>query len=136
MADSKNAITHFNRGRTMYEVINYTTASGRDLVQDHMKRLAAQHKVNEVVTIRSYVEQLSEFGLKLEDIKPTSIKSLHNNGLYELRPKNNRIIFFCFEQNKIVLLHAFSKKTRKTPQPEIVNAINEKRDYERRHRHE
>ncbi|HCU25070.1 MAG TPA: hypothetical protein DF383_08635, partial [Deltaproteobacteria bacterium] len=42
-------------------------------------------------------------------------------GLYELRPGNHRI-FYCYHKGAIVLLHAFRKKSKQTPQKEIETA--------------
>jgi phage-related protein len=41
--------------------------------------------------------------------------------LWELRPGKNRILFFQWK-NEYVLLHAFQKTTKKTPQDEIEKA--------------
>jgi phage-related protein len=45
--------------------------------------------------------------------------------IWELRPGNNRILFFGWKGNHFVLLHHFPKTTQKTPRKEI--AIAEKR---------
>ncbi|WP_373228877.1 type II toxin-antitoxin system RelE/ParE family toxin [Cohnella sp.] len=45
--------------------------------------------------------------------------------IWELRPGNNRIFFFGWKGNQLVLLHHFSKTSQKTPSKEI--AIAEKR---------
>ena len=58
-----------------------------------------------------------------------------SGGIFELRAihKNNHYrIFFLFEEgNKVVLLHGFLKKTRKTPLGEIEKAKNYKREYDK-----
>jgi len=43
------------------------------------------------------------------------------DGLLELRIRGKREIriFYCFNKNKAVLLHAFIKKTQKTPEKEL-----------------
>ncbi|MGS0534389.1 type II toxin-antitoxin system RelE/ParE family toxin (plasmid) [Bacillus mycoides] len=51
------------------------------------------------------------------------------DGIWELRPGNHRIFFFMWENNRIVLLHSFRKKTRKTPKREIEKAMDEKNDW-------
>jgi phage-related protein len=49
------------------------------------------------------------------------------NGLFEMRPKGKAGIgraFFCFKHGKkIVILHAFIKKTQATPQKELMIAL-------------
>lgn len=45
--------------------------------------------------------------------------------LYELRARGQQEvrIFYCFHQNKAVILHAFIKKSQKTPLKEIETAL-------------
>ncbi|MFA6355557.1 MAG: type II toxin-antitoxin system RelE/ParE family toxin [Candidatus Omnitrophota bacterium] len=42
------------------------------------------------------------------------------NGIYELRPKRNRIFYFFFLKDKVVLLHAIKKKTDKIPKGDLA----------------
>ena len=59
---------------------------------------------------------------------------IKKNKIYELRPDNTRVFYFFMDANKkYVLLHAFTKKTQKTPKDEIEKAIKEKKDYIRRY---
>ena len=53
------------------------------------------------------------------------VKKLDAN-IWELRPIPNRILFGIMKGNKIVLLHHFRKKSRKTPKNDIEKA---KREY-------
>jgi len=57
------------------------------------------------------------------------IKKIINTNLWELRPKNNRIFFFYHKNNSFILLHAFEKKTQKTPTKEIDTALRYMYDY-------
>jgi len=54
-------------------------------------------------------------------------------GLRELRIEfshnNHRIFYTIVEKKRIILLHAFLKKTRKTPKKEISHALNNFQDY-------
>ena len=52
------------------------------------------------------------------------------DGLLELRIRGTREIriFYCFHNNKVVLLHAFIKKTQKTPTKELAKAKAAKAD--------
>ena len=47
----------------------------------------------------------------------------------ETEKKWPRIIFFYYEQNQIVYLHGFIKKTNKTPRREIEIAEQRKKDF-------
>lgn len=70
-------------------------------------------------TIRT-IELLQEFGNNLG--MPHS-KYLHN-GLLELRIRGKREIrlLYCFHNGTAILLHAFIKKTQKTPEKELAVA--------------
>lgn len=51
------------------------------------------------------------------------------DGIWELRPGNNRVFYFFYENNTFVLLHQFRKKSQKTPKREIEKAKAERADY-------
>lgn len=74
----------------------------------------------EIAKIIRTIELLEEFGnnLGLPHSKHMS------DGLLELRIRSTREIriFYCFHKNQTVLLHAFIKKTQKTPEKEINTA--------------
>ena len=53
--------------------------------------------------------------------------------LWELRPGDDRIIFFVWQNGKIVLLHIFTKKTQKMPVREIHAALRKKKRWEKDH---
>ena len=76
-------------------------------------------------TIRT-VELLEEFG---NDLGMPHSKHL-SDGLLELRIRGKREIriFYCFDKNRAILLHAFVKKTQKTPEKELSKARNAKDD--------
>jgi len=68
------------------------------------------------------VELLLEFG---PNLKMPHSKAM-GKGLFELRPKGKEGIgraFYCFlVDRRIIILHAFLKKTQTTPQPELAIA--------------
>jgi len=47
----------------------------------------------------------------------------------EFAQNRHRIFYITVEGRKIILLHAFLKKTPKTPEQEIVRALNNFEDY-------
>ena len=65
------------------------------------------------------VELLMEFGPNLRMPHSRAM----GNGLFELRPRSTEGIgraFYCFmEHRRIVILHAFIKKTQETPMREL-----------------
>lgn len=117
----------------MHEIILYETGSGRSPVQEYINKLNNEHKYNEIAQIDLYKERLKNYGMLVNDYHPLTIKPLRD-GVYELRPGGNRILFFHYTGSQFVLLHAFAKKTRKTPPHEIEKAIKEMKDYKRRNK--
>ena|SRR3989338_940204 len=69
-----------------------------------------------------YIKLLESYGNNLG--MPYS-KQLSTN-FYELRIRGQQEvrIFFCFHKNTAVILHAFLKKSQKTPHYEIETALN------------
>ena len=85
----------------------------------------------EVAQINLYIKMLENLGFEIHKFKQYS---KHLSGkLYELRPGNNRIIYFYYDvdDNSYILLHAFRKKSQKTPSNEIDKALKEAKEYER-----
>jgi phage-related protein len=76
-----------------------------------------------------YLELLQENGGRLNYPYSSHIK----DKIWELRidfAKNcYRIFYFVFIDKRIILLHAFLKKTNKTPRQEIQKAINSYNDF-------
>ncbi|WP_240763220.1 type II toxin-antitoxin system RelE/ParE family toxin [Paenibacillus thalictri] len=52
--------------------------------------------------------------------------------LWELRVSDERVFFFLWDGNHIVLLHSFRKETNKTPKAEIEKAKREMADWRKR----
>ena len=75
--------------------------------------------------ITFYIELLKNSGTQL----PENITKHIDDGIWELRPGNNRVLYFFFQNNTYVLLHHFRKKTQKTPVREIQKAKAERTDY-------
>ena len=51
------------------------------------------------------------------------------DGIWELRPGNNRVFYFCWRGDRFVLLRQFRKKSQKTPRREIERAKAERDDW-------
>ena len=49
--------------------------------------------------------------------------------IWELRPLKDRILFFAYDGNNIILLSCFKKMTQKTPPREIKKANKLMKDY-------
>ena len=72
----------------------------------------------------SYIQLLADNGTKG---LPKTIAEHLRDGIWELRPGNNRIVFFFFnDDGSYVLLHQFRKKTQKTPLQEKKLSVSGK----------
>ena len=114
----------------MYDIVFYEDKNGYSELYESMLELAKNAKTNKDARIQFnrlslYIELLKKQGTRL----PVNITKHLEDDIWELRPGNNRVLYFYFKNNVFVLLHMFRKKTRKTPRAEIERAINEMNDY-------
>lgn len=75
-----------------------------------------------------YIELLQQNGTHMN----AEITKHLDDGIWELRPGNNRVFYFFYQNDTYVLLHQFRKKSQKTPKREIEKAKAERNDYLRR----
>ena len=78
--------------------------------------------------MNAIIELLQSKGTRL----PDNLTKHLEEDIWELRPGNNRVFYFYFQENTFVLLHQFRKKSQKTPKREIEKAKAERDDYLRR----
>ena len=108
-----------------WTVENYIDARGHSPVEEFFNQLAANDRARIDQTIRL----LEEFGLQLG---PPYVKHLEGK-LWELRVRAGRrfyrVIYFTFTGQRFILLHAFLKKTQKTPRREIATAERRLADF-------
>jgi len=104
----------------------YCLPGGRVPVRDFVDAL-------DITTYRKFIykkELLEEFGPRL----PMPHARYMGAGLYELRFTGSdgaiRVFYFFAEHNSIILLHAFIKKTEKTPSNELDTAYKRMREYQ------
>ena len=117
----------------MYRIELYEDKNGYSELNDQLMELAKKSGSNKDARIQFkqitlYVELLRNHGTRLSD----NITKHIEDDIWELRPGNNRVLYFYFENNTFVLLHMFRKKTQKTPRSEIDRAIRERNDYRMR----
>lgn len=94
-----------------WQLRHYLDRRGNSPVEEFIERLPERDRAK----VRAGIAFLGEVGNRARE--PLS-KGL-GKGLFELRVKSSRI-FYCFKRSGvIVLLHAFTKKTQKTPKREM-----------------
>lgn len=109
----------------MNKIIFYEKANGNSQVRDWLEKLY-QNEPKKYRKVALYLSVLKEEGLSAGE---PYIKYLKKEKIWELRPNQDRILFFAVNGNEFVLLHQFLKKTQKTPTREITQAVKEKSDY-------
>jgi phage-related protein len=114
----------------MFEVEFYEDRSGNEPIQCFIVDLQAKGKTSKNDRIRSekiltYIRVLQEYGTRAGE---PYVKHIEED-IWELRPLDDRILFFYFRDNTFILLHHFLKKTRRTPRREIEQAKRNKADY-------
>ena len=100
----------------------FRTESGFEPVRDWLKSLGKDDRLRIGIDIKTV-----EFGWPVGMPVCRPMK----DGLFEVRShlSDHRIarVFFCFDGGRMVLLHGFAKKTRKTPGADLDLARNRKR---------
>ena len=97
----------------------FVDKQGRSPVEEFLNDLP----VKERAKAERLIQLLRQHGHKLELFGGSQVKALKGHKpLKELRPVPNRVIYFIYENERIILLHGFKKKSNKTPQREIKKA--------------
>lgn len=114
----------------MYQIVFYEDATGVSELWEFLDDLLRRSSSNKDARIQHkqivyYIDLLQNNGTRL----PETITKNIADDIWELRPGNNRVFYFFFQDNTFVLLHHFRKKSQKTPQREIDRAIAERDDY-------
>ena len=114
----------------MYNVEFYETQDGKSQIWEFLEDLRIKAATSKDARIQHkqaslYIELLQQNGTRLNE----NITKHLEDGIWELRPGNNRIFYFFFQENTFVLLHQFRKKSQKTPKREIEKAKRERDDY-------
>ena len=114
----------------MFNIDFYETSNGYSDIQEFLESLRIKASTVKDARIQysqiaRCIELLQENGTNL----PIQIVKHLEDEIWELRPGDNRVLFFYFDQGTYILLHHFRKKTQKTPPREIARAKSEMKDY-------
>ena len=114
----------------MFNIEFYKTADGISELWDFLDNLQKKSVTNKDARIQHkqislYIQLLEDHGTRLGE----NITKHLEDGIWELRPGNNRVFYFFFKDDTFVLLHHFRKKSQKTPYREIVRAKAERDDW-------
>lgn len=114
----------------MYKIIFYEDKNGKCEIADYLHKLHEEASTSKDSKINfnkivAYIDVLEEMGTRVGE--PVT---KHLDGeIWELRPLRNRILYAFYKENEVILLHHFTKKTRKTPKREIEKAKQNLKDF-------
>jgi len=100
----------------------------------HTKRAPVSEYINNLPTkdkgkIAAYIILLRDYDGRLDEPYSRYIRSGIRELRIEITRNRHRIFYITVSEKRIILLHAFLKKTLKTPEQEISRALNNFEDY-------
>ncbi len=108
-----------------WTIVFYLLPSGDSPVENFVRALDERTQAR----VRWSIEQLRARNIRARE---PLVKHIAGK-LYELREESQtniyRIFYFFYTGRRIVLLHGFQKKTRKTPSKEVAIAIKRMNDF-------
>lgn len=105
-----------------FKIFFYQTSDGRAPVFEYLEKLRlAKNQMNRELYDKIMVK-LHMLALAGNRLGPPHVKFLLDK-IWELRVKNERILYVTIIGNNIYLLHNFTKKTQKTPRHDLQIAI-------------
>lgn len=112
-----------------WEIEFYQDDQGNIPVQDFICQQSAKVEAK----IYRHIDLLQDFGLSLGQ---PLVEKIAGSGIWELRIRHSsnryRILYFASSGHEFILLHAFLKKTVRTPKNEIKIAQDRMIDYKAR----
>lgn len=104
----------------MYNIEFYEDSNGRSELWEFLESLRVKAATNKDARIQYkqislYIQLLEDNGTLLNE----NITKHLDDDIWELRPGNNRVLFFYFKNDIFVLLHQFRKKTQKLPSAKL-----------------
>lgn len=106
----------------------YKTYQEREVVEEFLDSLPDK----DLAKVLRDIDLLAKYAPNLHEPYAKHVE----DDIWELRSKFSsniyRIFYFIWKNNKIILLHGFTKKTQKLPRKEIEIAKSRKKDYEAR----
>ena len=103
-------------------VYYFVDEDGRRIVKDFIDSLAAKEQAK----VYAYIAELKNQGNNLRRPMADYLRG----GIYELRPRDNRIFYFFYLRDTAVLVHAIKKRVSKIPAHDLKMCIKRKMSVE------
>ena len=100
------------------DIYYFVDERGYNPVKDFIDSLP----VKERAKVFAYIVELKNQGHNLR--RPMA--GYLGSGIYELRPRNNRIFYFFFLKDNVVLVHAIKKKSDRIPEGDLNLCLRRK----------
>ena len=88
-----------------------------------VKEFIDELPIDEQAKVFAYIDELKKQGHNLRRPLADYVK----DGIYELRPKANRLFYFFFLKENVVFVHAIKKKTNEIPEKDIALSLKRKK---------
>ncbi|HDZ76483.1 MAG TPA: type II toxin-antitoxin system RelE/ParE family toxin [Candidatus Omnitrophica bacterium] len=100
---------------------------GNKPVEEFIRSLPKKERAK----VFAYIVELKSQGNNLRRPVADYLKS----GIYELRPKDDRIFYFFYLKNNAVLIHAIKKNIKEIPKNDLMLCIKRKKQIEDKHKY-
>jgi len=109
-----------------YKVYYYKNSQNNKVpVLEYIEKLS----LKETAKVFKYIDFLKDNKGILDEPYSRHIKSKIRELRIDFSKSKHRIFYVVIIEKKIILLHSFLKKTKKTPEQEIIKALNNFEDY-------
>ena len=108
----------------------YETEGGRIPVEEFLIALPKEHETKANILIQRLSQGGTMFSFPFTKTISGKLKELR----IQASPNIYRIFYFLFTGRKIILLHAFTKKSQEIPRKEIDIALSRMNEYIRRYK--
>ena len=102
----------------MFHIRYYKDKNGNQPVKDFLHELSSKNDKNSRINKNSIDHHLAILE-RLGTRAPSKYVKYIGDGIWEIRPLSNRIMFIVWHEGDLILLHHFIKKSQKTPLTEI-----------------
>ncbi len=115
----------------MFNIIFYKDKKGKEPVKDYIISLKLRKNKDNLIKLSKIQDYINILKMNGTRAGLPYMKHLDDE-IWELRPLKDRILFFAYNGNDIILLSYFKKTTQKTPKREIEKAKRCMKDYKER----